>query len=416
MIRSLFAAAGLISLVFLTMEGKISAQGNNITETDFTGNTTLEGKISARENNITEADFTENTTLEGGIGTQILFSRDAGVLDFGQRLTPVFSLAAGKWLSPLWGLQLRFNGVSMNGFTIPSAGSPYDPVIEYVTVRPDGSYRHYLRYFSTSLGIKVSLLTLVEGYKENRAWDIIPSVDAGYVRMLSYKGSPAGNYISPGFSVAGKYRISSKMDVQLEARAMLFPGKFDGITSGKRFENNLGVTLGVSYRLGKERFRLKKVNNVAGDVVNEATEVSQVIADTVYIENKVPTDTIFVEVPAKQAPSAGEPFIVASFLFAADENFPRPHQDLQYQAIADYLKRNPDRRIRLDAYADKETGTESYNATLAVARAKNVKNLLVSQYNIDESKLIENAIGVKSRPFDKRVFNRVVLATVLPND
>lgn len=61
MIRSLFAAAGLISLMFFAMEGKVSAQGNNITE----------------------ADFTDNTTLEGGIGTQILFSRDAGVLDFG---------------------------------------------------------------------------------------------------------------------------------------------------------------------------------------------------------------------------------------------------------------------------------------------------------------------------------------------
>lgn len=393
MIRNIFAVTGLISLMFLTMGGKLSAQENN---------------------SITEADFTDNTTLEGGIGTQILFSRDAGVLDLGQRLTPVFSLAAGKWLSPLWGLQLRFNGVSMNGFTIPSAGSPYDPVIDYVTVRPDGSYRHYLRYFSTSLGVKVSLLNLVDGYKENRAWDIIPSIDAGYVRMFSYKGSPAGNYISHGFSVAGKYRINQKMDVQLEARTMLFPDKFDGIVSGKGFENNLGVTLGVSYRLGKDRFHSNKKNNVAGNVVNETTELSQVVADTVYIEHKVPADTIFVEVPANQAQYACEPFIVASFLFAADENFPKPNQDLQYQFIADYLKRNPDRKIRLDAYTDKETGTESYNAMLAAARAKNVKNFLVSQYNIDESKLIENAIGIKSRPFDKRVFNRVVLATLLP--
>jgi outer membrane protein OmpA-like peptidoglycan-associated protein len=394
MIRSLFAVQGLISLMFLTMEGNISAQENNP---------------------VTEAHYTDNTTLEAGIGTQILFSQDAGTLDLGQRFTPAFSLAAGKWLSPLWGLKLSFNGVNMNGFTIPSAGSSFDPVTDHVSVRPDGSYRHYLRYFSTSLGIKVSLLTLIKGYKENRVWDIIPAVEAGYVRMLSYKGSPAGNYMSPGFSLAGKYRIHPKMDVQLEARTMLFPDKFDGRASGKRFENNLGLTVGVSFRLGKERFRLKKENNLANvNIVNETPLPSRVIADTVYIEHKVPADTVYVDVPAIKTASAGEPFIVASFLFEAGENTPNLHQELQCHAIADYLKRNPDRRIRLDAYTDKETGTESYNAMLAVARAKNVKDLLVRQYHIDESKLIENAIGVKSRPFDKRAFNRVVLATVLP--
>jgi outer membrane protein OmpA-like peptidoglycan-associated protein len=398
------------------MEGIVSAQGNNITDADSTGIITLEGKISARENKDTAADFTGNITLEGGIGTQVLFSRDAGVLNLNQRLTPVFSLAGGKWLTPIWGLNIRFNGVSMNGFTIPIAGSPYDPVIDFVTVRPDGSYRHYLRYFSTSLGIKASLLTIVDGYNEDRAWDIIPSVDAGYVRMLSYKGSPAGNYLSPGFSLAGNFRISPRMDIQLEARSILFPDKFDGRVSGRRFESNLGVTLGVSFRFGEKRsFRMGK-DNVTEDTVNDTPVPAEVTADTVNGEQIVHVDTIFVEVPATRTPSACEPYIVASLLFEADKNSPKPDQELQYFAIADYLRRNPDRRIRLDAYTDKETGTESYNAILAVARAKNVKDLLVSQYNIDESKLIENAIGTRSRPFEKRVHNRVVLAIVLSTD
>lgn len=392
---SLFVVSGLCFLMFLTIAESISAQEND---------------------SVTKAHFIDNTTLEGGIGTQMLFSKDAGVLDFDQRLTPVFSLSAGKWLSPSWGLQLKFNGFSMNGFTIPSASSKFDPVTDYVPVRPDGSYRHYLRYVSTSVGIKVSLLNLVDGYKENRAWDIIPSVDAGYVRMLSYKGSPAGNYISPGFSFAGKYRINQKMDVQLEARTILFPDKFDGRVSGKSFENNFGLTLGVSYKLGKERFRLKKKDNASHNTVNEHSVLTQIITDTIYIERQVPADTVYVEVPAIKTPYADETFIVASFLFAADETSPKPHQELQCYAIADYLKRNPERQIRLDAYTDKETGTESYNAMLAVDRAKNVKKLLVRQYNIDENKLIENAIGVKSRPFDKRALNRVVLATVLPAD
>lgn len=393
--ESFFVALGLFLLMFTSMEADVSAQENN-------------SRI--------KAFLTGNTTLEGGIGTQILFSRDAGVLDMDQRLTPVSSLAAGKWMSPLWGIQMKFNGFRMNGFTVPQAGMPFDPVTDYVTVRPDGSYRHYLKYFSTSLGLKVSLLTLVKGYNENRVWDIIPAFDAGYVRMLSYKGSPAGNYISPGFSVTGKYRVNSKFDIQLEARTMLLPDKFDGRVTGKGCENNLALTLGVAYRLGKEQFRMKKKEIVDDHVLNVAPGLNQAVPDTVFIEQQVAADTVYVEVPVSKTPLPADPFIVASFLFSADGTSPKPQQELQCYAIADYLKRNPEHRIRLDAYSDEETGSESYNAMLATARARNVKSLLVSQYHIDESKLIENAIGIKSRPFDKRVLNRVVLATVLPAD
>jgi outer membrane protein OmpA-like peptidoglycan-associated protein len=376
-----------------------------------------EEATTAQDNDsLTKVTFIDNTSLEGSLGAQMLFSDGASELDPAQRFTPAFSLSAGKWLSPYWGLQMKFDGLSLNGFTITPANARFDPVTDYVTVRPDGSYRHYLRYLNASLGIKVSLLNVVAGYKEKRTWDLIPAVDVGYVRMISYKGSPAGNYISPGLSLAGEYRITERTCLRMNFKTTLFPDEFDGRVSENSFENNLALTVGISYKLGKERFHSKKKVNREKNRENETAVPFRGVSDTVYIERIIAADTIYIKAPMTGNPANEEPFMLASFLFAADSTAPRPYQELQFYAIAEYLKRNPARQIRLDAYADGRSGTETYNTRLAVARAKEVKHLLVSLYNVDESKLIENAVGVKARPFRKKALNRVVVAMVLPAD
>ncbi|HEX3009118.1 MAG TPA: hypothetical protein VHO90_16060 [Bacteroidales bacterium] len=104
-----------------------------------------EGAITAQDNDsVTKVTFIDNTSLEASLGAQMLFSDNAAELEPAQRLSPAFSLSAGKWLSPYWGLQMKFDGLSLNGFTKPPANARLDPVTDYVTVRPDGSYRHYL--------------------------------------------------------------------------------------------------------------------------------------------------------------------------------------------------------------------------------------------------------------------------------
>ncbi|HEX3009119.1 MAG TPA: hypothetical protein VHO90_16065 [Bacteroidales bacterium] len=259
-------------------------------------------------------------------------------------------------------------------------------------------------------------MNVVAGYKEKRTWDLVPAVDVGYVRMISYKGSPAGNYISPGLSLGGEYRITEKACLKMEFRTTLFPDEFDGRLSGNSFENNLAMTLGVAYKLGKERFHSKKKVNRETNRENETAVPLRAISDTGYRERAIAADTIYIKVPAVADTVNGKSFMLASFLFAADASSPKACQELQFYAVAEYLKRNPHRNVQLDAYADGESGTGTYNTRLAVARANEVKHLLVSLYNVNESKLIENPVGINTRPFHKKALNRVVVATVLPAD
>lgn len=100
-------------------------------------------------------DIGSNWYLEAGAGAQVLFSKDASSLNFGDRITPSFSLTGGKWFSEYWGLRLQLQGYSFNGYSTvngiylgnPLHGGliygPHDPVRNEVTIRPDGSYRHF---------------------------------------------------------------------------------------------------------------------------------------------------------------------------------------------------------------------------------------------------------------------------------
>ena len=111
--------------------------------------------------------------VDVGGGVQTIFSSDASKLDFGKRLTPSYTIGVGKWITPAYALRLQIGGYSLNGMstseglylrdpqTDGSVYGPNDPVIDNVTVRPDGTYRHYLRYVNAHADFMVSLSRLL---------------------------------------------------------------------------------------------------------------------------------------------------------------------------------------------------------------------------------------------------------------
>ncbi len=77
--------------------------------------------------------------------------------------------------------------------------------------------------------------------------------------------------------------------------------------------------------------------------------------------------------------------------------------------VAKYLQQNPDSRIILQGYADKDTGTSEYNLGLSKRRAEAVKNVLVGNYDIDASRLSIDAEGSSTQPYETNDWNRIVI-------
>jgi len=184
--------------------------------------------------------------LELAGGSQILFSQDADILDIKDRLTPHASLSIGTWFSPVWGAELKIQGMSLNGFTSlesmsTTSGAEYadDPVRDYVTIRPDGSYRHFIQYGNASLSLFASLANLLGKNKEHK-FDLLPSAGAGLMYVFDYKGIPESYNLSYNFGMSASCRISPRLKFVLKGTGIMVPNDFEGRDAGDNKYNWIG--------------------------------------------------------------------------------------------------------------------------------------------------------------------------------
>ncbi|MDP4225529.1 MAG: OmpA family protein, partial [Bacteroidota bacterium] len=356
--------------------------------------------------------FLDNFYIEPAAGTQVLFSKDAGKLSASQRFTPFYAISAGKWFTPSCGLRLQAQGYALNGFSTveglyiddPVSGKVYgnaDPVRNYVSIEPDGSYRHYIRYVNLHADFQLSLLNLLKGYKENRRWDVIPSVGLGYMRVIKYKGIPHANIISTSFGLMGKYHLSSKLDINGELGADILPDQFDGRIAGKIYENYCSASIGISYYFKKKGFK------------RTACPPPPAITFVPVEKKVIVRDTVVVKVPVTVEKTVIPKFNLAAILFDANSDKPLEGQDFNFRNIVEFLNQYPTIKIRLQGYADEQTGTLEYNINLALQRAKSVYDLLLNSYHVNKDRVEIVALGSAEQPYDKTAWNRVVIAVAV---
>lgn len=361
--------------------------------------------------------------IEAGGGIQTTFSRDASMLDFGKRLTPLYTIGVGKWFNSLYAVRLQVGGYSLNGMST-SEGlylrdpktdgmiyGTYDPVINHVTVNPDGTYRHYLRYVNAHADVMFSLAHLL--FHKDGKFDVLPAVGMGYARAFAYRGSASTNSLTANFSVAAKYRVLKSLDVNFEVSSALMPDHFDGRITGKTYEPTLGVSLGLSYRFGSKK--AAKPANSSRCLKRCSKRSRKAVVDTVYMVEKIIERPVYQDrIVEKQVTKKQEPYRLGSLSFAFASANPRSDQKIVFANIADYLKNNPKARIRLDGYADKATGSERTNLMLSIRRTDKVRNILIEQYGIAPSRIEAQAVGCTAQPYDDNELNRVVIVYALP--
>ena len=73
------------------------------------------------------------------------------------------------------------------------------------------------------------------------------------------------------------------------------------------------------------------------------------------------------------------------------------------------MKANPEQKVAIVGYADKNTGTSSYNMALSKRRAESVQKALVDQYGINPDRLSIQAEGSDVQPYDVNNWNRIVI-------
>lgn len=347
--------------------------------------------------------FFDNWFISAGGGIGVYFGEDDEQGSFGKRIAPAFDVAVGKWITPTVGVRLQLDGIQAKGFSY--GDSPY----KYGSKDGDGLYKTRFQMINLHADVMYDLTTAICGYKEDRVYRLVPYVGFGWGR--AYKSDcPTNNEITGNLGLINKFRLSDAWDLNLELRAMIVNQGFDGMTRGVKLEGNTNLTVGFAYKFNQRNFerpvpavepdysaydrRIKALEGDLADAQNKARELADALARE--RANKAPVQQV-----------AASP--LAIFFNIGKSNLTKKELiNLGY--LAETIKSCPDKKFKLQASADKQTGSASWNQKLSEKRAQAVYDALVNKYGVNADQLIIDAIGGQdNNPYDEPYLNRVVL-------
>ena len=204
-----------------------------------------------------------------------------------------------------------------------------------------------------------------------------------------------------------KFNINTKWAIDVEARGAIAPSVFGNISSHRKAEGTGTLTAGVSYIFGGKKFI--PVSKIDEDAVNAEinryrSELAQAQADLANCKNALANAKPEVKEVTKEVEVAGPRAIFFKIGSARLDDYGKVNIEL----AAKILKANPDKKYKVAGYADKATGSASWNQKLSEKRAQVVYDALIAQ-GVDKDQLELVGFGGTANMFGKNFLNRVVI-------
>lgn len=376
------------------------------------------------------SSWADNWYTELSVGGNVLFSKNARLNHGINNLTPNITIAVGKWFSPYVGARIQIEGYSaaagstafgsfIANETSNGVFGNNDPVRDFVSIRPDGSYVYPVYFMNMHADLTVSIMSLVYGGLSSKDhWDVIPAIGLGYMHIFAVKGVPNADVMTTNFSVMGKYRILPELDVNLEVKTTLMPDLYEGRLTGSAVDPLFSFTAGVTYNIGSHKFtgRDRIAPRVQFIRTNKTKETKVVETTTVNVDNSELIDKItkletrldelkqentYITVLADNDESIKElnNKVIGTILFNIGTTKPTIEIDNQLVNVVALLDALPSSKIQIEGYADEDTGTLEYNQTLSDQRVAYVKNLLMTKYNVPDAKIESISYGTKKKAY-----------------
>lgn len=344
--------------------------------------------IKAQETNYYTPKWSDNIFISVGGGIHSVAN------DGFNRISPNFSISLGKYITPTWGIRGQVNGIWQS-----------------LCLQEIGYHEHNKNYVGANIDAMVNLSSLFAGANPNRFFEVYGfvgpqlSVAKSANVVYTYDGNTGER---TGVSTSGeakakarigasaglglKFNLNNKWAIDVEARGAIAPSIFGNISDHRKAEGTGMITAGVSYTFGGKKFAKVEDRVVEKEVIKE-------------VVREVPKEV--VKEVIKEVPSAAE---VAIF-FKIGKAKISPEGMVNVQLMAKAIKANPNAKYKIAGFADKATGSASFNQTLSEKRAQAVYDALVAE-GVKESQLEKVAMGGTDNMFGKNYLNRVVILEV----
>ena len=317
---------------------------------------------------------------------------------------PVFGIRVGKNFSPIFGLQL-------------------DAQMEMDAHKKEciyGQNKTFVKGVMAGLNATWNFSNIFAGYKgEPRFFEVIGVTGLGWDHAVPSNWD--GVYAKGAIDFAFNFGAAKEWQAYVEP-AIIY-GAQEEINNWKFDASNANVQLvaGVNYKFGNsngthnfaiEQLRDQaeidglnaKINSLRSDV--DAAKAAAKAKDAKIAElQKALTDCQNKPAPVVEKKAAN---LQPSVVFAQGKSKVENSQMANIQMIANYMKANPNAKVKISGYASPE-GKAEFNQKLSEARAAAVKDILVKKYKIAANRLETEGLGATDKLFDEVEFNRVAL-------
>lgn len=345
-------------------------------------------------------------------GTNFSLTENIRFAPFGKRLGPSVGISVGKYFNPAVGARVRVSYLNQHS----RANS--EIVDAYPEVYGNGVYKFNM--ISTYFDGLFNFNNLFAPYKESTRFNVVGVLGLGFnssfgfdEKIKNWSPSKGGLYevdrsgatslaVHAGLQLG--YKVSEAVDVNLEGTFNVTDDGYNGTRYDRKYDGYIYVVAGVTYHFkdhyGDRRFKYvtmtdqSEIDRLNAQINAARAELANKPAPIVRVEKKVETNKI----------------LDMTVSFVIDKYNITDVQKNNVQRVAEYLANNPEINLVITGYADVKTGNPAYNLKLSQRRAEAVRDMLVNDFGVDESRLRVDYKGDTIQPYDrKNEWNRVVV-------
>jgi outer membrane protein OmpA-like peptidoglycan-associated protein len=395
----------------------VSAQEPTTSQEEVTAKQVVETVSSTDKYRVETNKFWANWFISAGGGGLIYFGDLDREQKIGKRIAPALNINIGKWFTPGIGVRFGYDGLSMKGATkymgtgdgqggTHSTGVPVDPNGNEYGAQEMGQKFKFAHFHGD---VMFNFSNLFCGYNEDRVWNLIPFAGVGWGRVWQH---PQQDEVTMSLGILNTWRLGRALELQLDARGVMFNDRFDGEIGDRKQEGYLSVTLGLAYKFGKRNWDRGKVTTVSYDdseiqarlraMGEENERLRRALAEAAKREpEKVVT----------AAPEIIAPDFIATFPIGQTELDKEDRVNLGF--LAEAMKKSENTTFVIHGYADKGTGSVKKNAELSRKRAQAVYDCLTKEFGVsgDRLKMIDEG-GVANMYYDDPRLSRAVITRI----
>ena len=319
-------------------------------------------------------------------GASMLLGDQNNKADFGNRLNFAPQFSFGKWFNPYLAFRAQLNGGILHGF-----------------VGDNAEIMQHNKYAAAHVDLLWDVTNFWGVYNEKRVFRLIPWVGFGYAQRFENQGYARTESPTVNFGILTAFRLSKRVDLNVEVQGSLLNEQFNRVSMYHLTDGIGQLSAGLTFKLGKTDFEVLEpmdyalLNDLNGQInalraENDelskrpvsCPECEEVVTNVVnnYVDN-----VVYFRINSAKIDKNQQVSIFNTAQFMKDNNVP----------------------IKVIGYADKKTGTGSYNMQLSEKRARAVAKELIDKYGISSSQITIEWKGSDVQPYNENNWNRVVL-------